>query len=557
MQPGSSPQTPNNVLVLPRTEQARASGSFVARIHLLGTMRALTVRRGDILPRGRKARAILGYLCLSKGASIPRARLAALLWDRVPPNQARASLRQSLRELTLAFGPLADQLLMLDRDTIRFATNDCWIDAVALLSEEPETSSIRGKLAELCSGDLLEDLDGLSAAFDRWLVSTRTSLKTGLRDLLANELPRTETSSDREDIARRLIEFDPTHEGASRVLMRSLIDRKERGQALLEYQRLQAALRLAFDASPALETRALHDTIRRFGEPDPQTTDADLTEHNGVASCAHAIVSARSHRRVGVLPFLAVPSRVDDAVAFTLAQEIAAALARFQWFDVVAPTALMPAPAPTFLSDVELRRRELDYVVDGSVSCSRGTYQIKVRLLDLTTDAKPVWTSTFELPADRLDLLDEQVTAPIVAQIDPVILFMEGQAKRRNGSDDALCCVMRALPLMNTMEQPKYEQGGRLIERALALEPDNAFVLAWAAYWHVFYVGQGWAAEPQVTSATALNYAHRATQLDPRNAEALAIYGHILSFVTKHGPRAALLRPRAAGESISAVRLGL
>ena len=34
--------------------------------------------------RGRKARALLGYLCLHPGSSVARNRLAALLWDRVP-----------------------------------------------------------------------------------------------------------------------------------------------------------------------------------------------------------------------------------------------------------------------------------------------------------------------------------------------------------------------------------------------------------------------------------------------------------------------------------------
>jgi len=90
------------------------------------------------------------------------------------------------------------------------------------------------------------------------------------------------------------------------------------------------------------------------------------------------------------MPFVAIPSAVDDNLAFSIAQEIAAALARFRWFDVVAPTGLMRGLAPTFLSDVELRRQDLDYVVDGSMSCSRGMYRISVRLLDLTTDATPV-----------------------------------------------------------------------------------------------------------------------------------------------------------------------
>ena len=233
------------------------------------------------------------------------------------------------------------------------------------------------------------------------------------------------------------------------------------------------------------------------------------------------------------MPFVPIPSAVDDNLAFSIAQEVAAALACLRWFDVVAPNALMRGIAPTFLSDVELRRQDLDYVVDGSVSCSRGHYRISVRLLDLTTDATPVWSNRFDVPVDRFDLLDQQVTAPIVAQIDPVILHIEGQSKKRNRDDDALGCVMRALPLLHSMERPKYEEAGRLLDRALALEPDNAVVLSWVAYWRVYYVGQGWAADPEAASRTALEFAHRATQIDPTNAEALAIYGHILAFLHK------------------------
>ena len=314
--------------------------------------------------------------------------------------------------------------------------------------------------------------------------------------------------------------------------MRALTDRDERMQALLEYKRLHDALKRSLGVEPARETRALFDTIRTFGRNDAQSTPQIAGAEEGRSSGKLA-APKRSHRRVGVMPFVPVPSDVDDNLAFSLAQEVAAALARFIWFDVVAPTALMRGPAPTFLSDVELRRRDLDYVVDGTVSCSRGTYRINVRLLDLKTDAAPVWTSTFDLPADRLDLIDTQVTAPIVAQIDPVILYIEGHPKKRDDDDDALGCVMRALPLLNTMERENYEKARGLIERALVLEPDNAVVLSWAAYWHVFYIGQGWAQDFERTSETALSYAHRATQLDRGNAEALAIYAHILSFINR------------------------
>jgi DNA-binding SARP family transcriptional activator/Tfp pilus assembly protein PilF len=523
--PGASPDFPR-----------RHTASPIVRIHLLGKMRASTIRHSDILPRGRRARAILGCLCLAGDAPIERSRLAALLWDRVSTFQARASLRQAFRELTLAFGPLAGELLAIDRNTIRFNTGACWIDAVALLSEEPGADTVRSELAELCKGELLDDLDGMSTAFDRWLLTERTRFAEGLRNLLASRLEETETVSthlsEREAIARRLIEFDPTHEGASRILMRALADRKERVQALMEYKRLHGALERALNAEPSPETRALYEAIRMFGsneagQPAEPSRQAERNRR------PEAPAQKRGHRRVGVIPFVPIPAAIGDNLAFSIAQEVAAALARFRWFDVVAPTALMRGLAPTFLSDVELRRQDLDYVIDGSVSCSRGMYRINVRLLDLTTDATPVWNSTFDLPTDRLDLLDEQVTAPIVAQIDPVILYIEGQSRERGGDDDALGCVMRALPLVNMMERPSYEEAGRLIDRALALEPENAVVLSWAAYWRVYYVGQGWSDDPETMSQTALEYAHRATQLDPSNAEALAIYGHLLSFLHK------------------------
>src|SRR5262245_41031188 len=108
----------------------------IVRIHILGAMRATSYLGHDVLPRGRKARAILGCLCLAAGARIPRSRLAAMLWDRVPDFQGRASFRQAFRELVVAFGPLANELISADRETIRLKTSSCWIDALAVLAPE-------------------------------------------------------------------------------------------------------------------------------------------------------------------------------------------------------------------------------------------------------------------------------------------------------------------------------------------------------------------------------------------------------------------------------------
>src|SRR5262249_15374665 len=87
----------------------------IVRIHLLGSMRATSYLGDDVLPHAKKARAALGYLCLAPGARVSRTRVATVLWDRASADQARASFRQALSDLTSAMGPLAAELLSTAR----------------------------------------------------------------------------------------------------------------------------------------------------------------------------------------------------------------------------------------------------------------------------------------------------------------------------------------------------------------------------------------------------------------------------------------------------------
>jgi tetratricopeptide (TPR) repeat protein len=115
-----------------------------------------------------------------------------------------------------------------------------------------------------------------------------------------------------------------------------------------------------------------------------------------------------------------------------------------------------------------------------------------------------------------------------VGRIDPVILHIEGQPKRRSRYG-ATGLLLLAIPLTFSMERTQYEEAGRLIQQALASEPDNAMVHAWAAHWHLFYGGQGWAKDFDKTNEQVQQHALKAITLDPENAEALGIYAHSCS----------------------------
>jgi DNA-binding SARP family transcriptional activator len=433
---------------------------------------------------------------------------------------------------------LAGELITANRETVRLNTTLCWIDALALLAPHSSVpNALRSDLARLCSGGLLEELDGASPSFDQWLLGERSRFVERLRALLELELAEVVQSghdaSKTATVARQLIAFDPTHEGASRALMRALSDLGERAQALQEYERCRSALKMRLDVQPSRETHALQQAIRTYSDRrKADGPDVVSAVPRGQSEKPDLRKRAANRLRVGVLPFLAMRSPREEGLAFSISQEIAAALARFRWFDVIAPVALSRRSSEPVVSEDLLRRKQLDYVLDGGISASGENLQISVRLLDLRHDARPVWSDRIRLPLRALQNLDEIVTARIVGQIDPVILFIEGQPKRRDNYG-ATGLLLLAIPLMYSMERAKYEEAGNLITRALAIDPDNAMAAAWAAYWQVFYVGQGWAKDVEQAMKTAQGHALRAIKIDPENGEALGIYAHVSSFLEK------------------------
>jgi tetratricopeptide (TPR) repeat protein len=236
--------------------------------------------------------------------------------------------------------------------------------------------------------------------------------------------------------------------------------------------------------------------------------------------------------RVGVLPFLTSDASKDEDLASSVSQGVAAALEEFGWFDVIASASLTDRAATSRVSDEAVQSKALDYVVDGVVSSDGKHVLVGVRLLDIGECARTVWSERFVLAAGKLPGWSKLAATRIVAGIDPVTSFFDGHPQRRKRSG-ATGLLLLAIPLMSSMERRKYAEAGRLIDRALEIEPDNAMVAAWAAFWQVLYFGQGWTQDFVRASAIAQTRARRAIALNPDDAETLAICGHVSSFLGK------------------------
>ena len=526
------------------------AGQVVVRLRLIGQMEAWSLTSENVLPQGRKTRALRAVVALSAPRPALRGRLAELMWSRRPEEQARASLRQEIHRLLEALSPTGGDILTVTRDHLSLRPGAVWVDVDEVMRatvEQPAALS-------LLEGDLLEDLDGSDPTFDAWLAAERERVRDKARSV-AEALLRTQVEPEAAiPVAQRLLSIDRAHEGAWRALMRAHAARGERGMAIQAYDRCRAVLADLLDAAPSVETQRLLAEIRgpagsrirpRPAAPPP-TEETD--EPPPVLEPKPPATPTRGGAHVGVLPLQLIGTSEDEAhLATGLAEEITTALARFRWMFVVSSNSLARFALETRDETAIRRTFGLDFLLDGTVQKERSRLRITLRLLDLRAGNQVVWARRFDRQSHDLLSLQDEIAAEVVAQIDPEILLIEANRISARSPVDATAydLMLRAVTLIGRMERQPFMQAGELLSRAIALEPDYAAANAWYAYWHVFLVGQGWAEDSQAALEQAGQLADRAIVLDPSDARGLAIAGHVRAFLHHRLREAIALHERA------------
>jgi tetratricopeptide (TPR) repeat protein len=105
--------------------------------------------------------------------------------------------------------------------------------------------------------------------------------------------------------------------------------------------------------------------------------------------------------------------------------------------------------------------------------------------------------------------------------------------------------VLRALALFGRMERGSFMQAGELLRRAIEMEPDHIPAHAWLAYWQLLAVDQAWTRDSKAAMAEAGRLAERAVMLDPQDAKALCIAGHVRASMHHRLREALALHERA------------
>jgi len=364
--------------------------------------------------------------------------------------------------------------------------------------------------------------------------------------------------------AERVLAIEPSHEGAWRALMQAYLQRGERGAAMEAYERCSAILAESSGVLPSADTQALLGRIQEWG-PMPQPPSelpagaagaiVEAAQLGGVLQQKPAASSQpgappapqKPAIRLGVMPFRSLYPGHDDELALGLAEETTTALSRFSWFSLISSTSVAALSGEPREGNSRWRWLDLDALLDGTVQRGGGRIRVTVRLLDMRAAGEVIWTRRFDRPADDLLALQDEIAAETAAQVDPELLLREGRRATSSPPSNprAYDLLLRAIPAIYRLDQPGFRAAGETLAAAAALDPDYAPVQAWWAYWHLCLVGQGWADDPAAAIVRTGELAERAVALDPSDARALTIAGHVRAFLRHQLQEAFHLHDRA------------
>ncbi|HEY1411421.1 MAG TPA: BTAD domain-containing putative transcriptional regulator, partial [Rhodopila sp.] len=336
------------------------------------------------------------------------------------------------------------------------------------------------------------------------------------------------------------------------TIIRCHAEQGDTAAALASYERCRSILAEKSDARPSSE---IEDLVGRIRAHRPFGNRSEALAAPPPVPSRPIGPRDRTTLRLRVMPFRPIGEERDDGLGVGLAEEISAGLSRFRWISCLSATLWScgpPAPraAGGVLADTGdggWPGIEADLLLDGTIQRGGGRVRIIVRLVDMRCGGEIIWATRFDrVMTDTLALQDE-LGAAIVAQVDPELMRHEGRRHAAAGAHDmtAQDLLLQALPSIYRMERDGFLAARRLLEMSLRVEPGSSVVHGWLAYWNLLYVGQGWADDPAAATAEAARLAERAVMLDPSDARALTLAGHVRGFLGRCPEEANALHERA------------
>ena len=262
---------------------------------------------------------------------------------------------------------------------------------------------------------------------------------------------------------------------------------------------------------------------------------------------------------LAVLPFDNLSGDPEQGYfADGIVEDITTALARVSGLFVIARNSSFAYRGKAV--DVRQVGRELGvrYVLEGSVRKAGERVRITGQLIDAQSGAH-LWAQRFDGTLADVFELQDRVAEGVAGAIEPTLRGAEIERARRKptASLDAYDLYLRALPHVFATMFEGTREALRLLDQALALDPNYAAASGLKAWRHLQSYLHSWSGDDEADRVAGERAARRALALGQDDPTALAMGGFVLSLLAHdHEAGLAAVRRALALSPSSALALG-
>jgi adenylate cyclase len=221
-------------------------------------------------------------------------------------------------------------------------------------------------------------------------------------------------------------------------------------------------------------------------EQDSKTAPEDLKD----AAVATAISKKPS---IAVLPLVNMSGDPEqEFFADGLTEDIITELSRFHDLLVISRNSTFVHKGKAVKVQEVAREFGVDYVLEGSVRKAGDRIRVTVQLIDAETD-RHIWAERYDRQLEDIFAIQDEMTRAIVATLPGRVEAATHDRAKRKPTDNmaAYECVLAAKVLHHRSMREDNAEAQRLLDRALALDPNYAHAHAWKAC----VLGQTWVYE--------------------------------------------------------------
>jgi adenylate cyclase len=168
------------------------------------------------------------------------------------------------------------------------------------------------------------------------------------------------------------------------------------------------------------------------------------------------------------------------------------------------------------------------YVLEGSVQKSGDKVRITAQLIDALS-GHHLWAERYDRDLKDIFALQDEITMKVITalQVELTAGEMVGMIAKGTKNIDAFIKYVQAFELANRLTKEGNAQAKKILEEAIALDPEYSRLYMGLALTNFLDVWLGMTESPDQSLARAFEFAQKAISLDDSNAAAYSILGAI------------------------------